>query len=247
MKFISVILAIVFVFGTVSPVFADDDPKNDHVFGIGATVGFPQLISGEIVVTALPNFEFGGGFGSFPINGIAQSLYAFSPVPIDLQTGNTFQLNPSATYSISGLYGFARWFPWETGFFLQFGMATLAFSAQLNGTLVNTTLNTSVSGALAGSISLNQPMLEIGPGYQVRIGDHFHLDMGLGIMYLFGASSSVTIGGSLANFASLNSTAQSNYTAAQQSVVNAVNQAMTIYQQNLKLLPSLYLTVGYLF
>jgi hypothetical protein len=98
--------------------------SSDHSFGLAVTSGVPQLISGELRLLMVPGFEFGAAFGAFPVNSIAQSVYSFSPIPVDLNTGNTYNMYPSGTYSLSGMYAFARWFPWGTGFFLHLAYHT---------------------------------------------------------------------------------------------------------------------------
>jgi len=45
-----------------------DDPKEGHVFDLALTAGVPQLIAAELKLVNVPNFEFGLGFGGFPIN-----------------------------------------------------------------------------------------------------------------------------------------------------------------------------------
>lgn len=226
---------------------ADDfNSKDGHTLGLGATVGLPQLLSAEVRIVSVKNFEFGVGLGAFPANQLAQSLYSFSPIPINLQTGDTYNIYPSATYSLSGIYAFARWFPWGRGWYMSMSLHSLSLSASISGTLKDETLGTSVTGALDASVGITQPMVDIGPGYQFLIGEHFHVDLGLGLLFLLPASSSVSIGGSLSSFVVLNSTAQTNYDNAKSSLVNAVNQAMSNYDNSLKFLPSFYLTLGYL-
>lgn len=223
------------------------NPKEGHWVGIGASTGFPQLISGELRIVSVSHLEFGVGLGGFPANALAQSLYSFAPLPIDLQTGDTYNIYPSGTYTLSGVYAFARWFPWCRGWFLNLSLHSLSLSATIGGMIKDETLNTSVNGALAATVMINQLMINLGPGYQFFLGEHFHLDAGLGLTFLLPPSSSVAMGGSLASFVVLNSAATASYNEVKSNLVGAVNQAMTSYANSLRFLPSVYLTIGYIF
>jgi hypothetical protein len=198
-------------------------------------------------LVSVPNFEFAVGFGSFPINGLVHSIYNFQPIPIDLQTSDTYTLNPSGTFSLSSIYLYARWYPWTSGWFLQTGFYSMSFSANISGALVDQTQGTSSDGAISGSVSITQTMIELGPGYQIVFGSHLHLDLGVGVLYLLPGTSSTDLGGSLSNFVTLNSTANANYEAAKASLATDVNQAMSSYRDRYKFLPSAFLSLGYIF
>jgi hypothetical protein len=223
--------------------------KTSHTVGLALTTGFPQLISAEVRVTSVPHLEFGLGFGGFPANAVASSIYTPKPVPIDLHLTDTYNLYPSTSFSLTGFYAFARWFPGDSssGFFWHLSFHTVSFSAQLDGDLKDETTGGTIKGALSGDVSLLQPLVMTGPGYQFLFGEHFHLDLGAALIVLFHASSSVNIGGSLAALASLDPTAQANYNAAKASVADQVNGAMATYQSSVKVLPSVYMSLGYLF
>lgn len=222
--------------------------KDSHKLGLSASTGFPHLVSGELRVTAVPHFEFGFGLGGFPVNRIAQSLYSFEPVPIDMQTSDTFVLAPTGTYSLSSVHAFARWFPGsDGGFFVHLGIHSITFGAKLEGSLRNETLGTSLSGAMTGNVTVVQPLLLIGPGYQFLLGEHFHIDMGAALAYFLPAGSNVNVGGTLSSFAVLNAEANESYEAAKRDITRGVSDAMAKYQSSVKVLPSIYLTLGYLF
>lgn len=220
---------------------------SEHDFGIAVASGMPHLISGEFRLLMVRNFEFGAGFGAFPVNTIAQSVYTFSPTPLDLGTGDTYNLYPRGNYSLSGIYALARWFPWGSGFFVHLSYHHVSFSASIDGSLRNETLGTSVSGAIDGSVAISQGIVNFGPGYQFRIGQRFHVDLGAGLLFLLPASATTRVGGSLSGFAALDASASANYESAKQDLVGAVNDAMSRYRDTVRFLPSLYLTMGYLF
>lgn len=223
------------------------DPRSGHTLDIALTGGLPQLIAAEFKLVTVPNVEFGAGFGSFPINSFAHSIYSFPSIPLNLQTSDTYNLAPSGTFSLSSVYLFTRWYPMKAGLFFQLGFHSLNFSATISGALQDQTLGTSVPGVISGSVNINQTMINIGPGYQFVFGDHFHCDFGLGLAYLLPPSSSTSIGGSLASFSVLNSQATTNFNTAKSTLEADVNQAMAAYQSHLKFLPSLFISLGYIF
>jgi hypothetical protein len=243
------LLILTFILWNISsPAWADSsNPKEGRTLDLGVTGGFPQLIAGEIRIVRIPNFDLGVGFGSFPINSFAHSIYSFPAVPLDLQTGDNFYLVPTGTFSLTTVYIMSRWYPASTGFFLQLGFHVVSFSANISGALENRTLGTSAPGVVSGSVNITQPMLDFGPGYQFLIGDHFHIDIGLGFIYLLKPSSSESIGGSLSSLVVLNSKANENFEAAKANLASDVNNAMGTYQAHVKYLPSIYLTLGYIF
>lgn len=221
--------------------------RDSHTLGLSMSAGLPQLVSGELRISSVPHFDFAAGAGGLPINSFLNSVYAFTPVPIDLQAGETFNLYPSATYSLSSLYAFARWYPGGDGFFFQFSASSVVFTGRLSGSLRNETLGTSTANALSGTITVSQPSVVLGPGYQFLIGDHFHLDLGAGLGMLLPATSSTSLGGSISSFVALNAAASANYESAKTNLANSVNAAMASYQAAVKFYPSLFLTLGYLF
>jgi hypothetical protein len=222
--------------------------KSHHPAGIALTAGVPQLLALDARVTALAHFEFGIGYGAFPINSLANSIYQYQPTPVDLGTSDRFNLYPSGTYALSGVFAFARFFPSNNGgFFVHESNHSVNFSADISGSIKNETTGGVTNGALTGGVDINQPLLMVGPGWQFLIGDHFNLDISLAALIFLPATSNTQIGGSLAGFAALNSGAQTSYDQARTSITQSVNEAMAKYQESVKILPTAYLSIGYLF
>jgi hypothetical protein len=71
--------------------------KSAHSIGLDFTAGVPQLLSLDLRVTALSHFEFGLGYGMFPVNSPATSIYTFQPTPVDLGTSDRYNLYPTGT------------------------------------------------------------------------------------------------------------------------------------------------------
>ena len=100
---------------------------------------------------------------------------------------------------------------------------------------------------ISGNVSITQPLLELGPGYQFVLGNRIHVDLGAGLVILLPPSSSTSIGGSITDLLALSNSATASFDAAKASLGNAVNQAMSDYESQYKYLPSLYVTLGFIF
>jgi hypothetical protein len=164
--------------------------KSRHPAGVAFTAGVPQLLALDVRVTALSHFEFGAGYGAFPVNALANSIYQFQPTAVDLGTSDRYNLYPTGSYGLSGIFAFARFFPSsDGGFFVHLGIHSVNFSANINGSLKNETTGGVTNGALSGSIGINQPLVMVGPGWQFLIGKSEYQQSNYGSSYYVHAST----------------------------------------------------------
>jgi len=239
-----VFLAIAVCFSSVMSLDARADGKQGHDFGVGIVTGVPELLGVELKWMPWDILETSAGLGSAPINGFLQSQVTLSPIPVDLQTGDTFNLYPSATYSLSTVALGIKLMPWTEGLFIKAGYQAIQFATNYTANLKNETTGGVSNGVISGTLSLSQPVVTPMLGYQFTISPRLYIDLSLGASIMLPANSTLTTGGSLASIMTLSPGGTQNFENAKADLQTQVDNAIRAYQSQLRVFPSMLIGFG---
>lgn len=140
-----------------------------------------------------------------------------------------------------------NFYPWRGAFFVRFSYGNLAFQLNGTGTLNNVTAGTSLPGAISVVANVNQPMVSTKVGWDWALSDQLSLGTGVGIAYLLTATNSTTTGGSATGAFAIAPDAEAAYTSAKNSMTNSFNAAIAELNALSRIIPSVFVTIGYAF
>ncbi len=209
------------------------------------------MLSVQLVYWGLGKVAIGIGFGSAPVNGPLQAAVPTSTIPLSLGLPDSYSLIPSTSFSLTTTSAFIRYKPSGapgTGFITELNVARWGFGASLNGTLLNQTTGERTSGVASGRLDLAQPVLSAIVGYQFGITDALSVLVSGGVSYLFSTSYTSSIGGSITTAIPLaGAGAQADFDNAKANFNAQVRSGVDSVRSRVQFLPSLSVTVGYLF
>lgn len=216
-------------------------------FGLSAVAGVPQFIGLELSYLNFSSFIFGMSFGSAPINGILNSRISLTPVPVQFSLPDTYNLYPTASYSMYSASVFVKFFPWKGGFFFDFTLSNVSFNTSVQGNLKDETTGGVFNSALSGSASLSQFILGLSAGYQVSIKSSVFLEFAVGAGYLLSPAYSISLGGTAAAAVGVVPNGEQAFSSAKSQVQAMYDSAINTYRSALSVIPMSYLNLGITF
>lgn len=219
----------------------------DSSFAIGGSSGLPHLLAFDMRYVGFENVEFGLSFGSLPLNSLLSGQITLSPQDVDLQQSDPYRLYPRAGFSLTGYTPYLRYYPSSGVFYFQLSYSMWRFLASVNGDLRNETTGTTSAGVVSGTLSINQVVLTPSLGWRWIVAQSFHLDFGLGLSFLRRTQAAVNVGGSLGNFVGLVPSAEQAFNDAVDQIESQLDTGVAALQDNIPILPSLYLGLNFAF
>lgn len=216
-------------------------------FGFDLAAGSPQLIGLELRYIGWSNVSVGFGFGSAPVNGVLNKFIALPGVPVALGLSDPYTLQPSATYYLYSSSAFLRYQFQQSGFFLGATIANLTFVGNVLGNLRNDNTGSVVAGAVTGTATVSQFVAGVHGGYQLPLFWGLYGELGLGGAYMFSPSRSVTLGGTALAAVGVSPGGEAAFDSAKNSVTNTFNSFVAQYEAMFKVMPFLFITLGYAF
>jgi hypothetical protein len=215
--------------------------SEEFSFGIGSTVGLPNLISFDLRFPGLKRIEGGLSLGSFPADRLIQRQIALEAIPVDLQQEDPYALYPSASFKLTSFSPYFRvYFSDEGQFFFQTSYAIWRFSAALNADLQNETTDVRTRGVIAGTLTINQPLVTPSLGWRFKIANAAILDLGFGASFLLKTDPSLNVGGSLSNILTLVPDAQNSFDQAIDQAGADLENAVTELRNQISFLPAIF-------
>jgi hypothetical protein len=219
-----------------------------QTLSVDVSAGVPHLLSFELAYLGLGPVVVGVGFGSLPVNSVLQRS-----IPMDNRAiSGGYTLLPSGNYSFLTVSAFLRWFPLAKdkadGMFLELNVARWKFTSNVTGDLRNDSSGAVIGNALSGTIDFQQPMATLGIGYKYSIGSSFFLQGAVGATYLFTPSHTTVIGGSIEQVVPLaNQSTIDSFEQAKADVNAQVERGVGTLQSTTKIIPALWLGMGWAF
>lgn len=237
-------VVLILLFLSLTDASANRNGKN---LGIDLVGGLPQLFGLELRYIGIEKFTFGASFGSAPLNGVLNSKINLQARAIQNSSPDPLTLLPAATYSLTGLTLFARYFPWIEGWFTQVGFSNWSFKGAVVGHLRNETTGGVANSAVTGSIDITQRIISFTVGRQWFISDFF-FEFGFGAGYLIPLKYSISTGGAASTFQDVApSNNQDDLEQAQNDLRNQADTELQKVRDQLKVIPLLFVSVGWTF
>lgn len=214
---------------------------------LAAVAGLPDLIGVRVGFEKFFPFRATLGFGLFPINGIINQFVRFNPQPVSFVSGTPYNLYPTANYSATSFGLDIRYHVASSGFFLNLIWSNLFFASTFSAALKNETTGGTLSGAVSGNASIIQPLVGLGVGYEISFMSGFFMNFMAGASLPLATLSSVSLGGTAAQAAPLETGGDASFTAARNSFQAALDGAIAAYRAALPVIPMLTVQIGWVF
>lgn len=215
---------------------------------LAATGGLPDLLGVRVGFERLFPFRVTLGFGLFPINGIINQIVRLNPQPVSFSsTTDTYNLYPTANYSATAFGLDLRYHVASSGFFLNLAWSNLYFATSFSASLKNEATGGSSSNAISGSASVIQPMVGLGVGYEISFTSGFFLSFMGGASLPLATISNVSLGGTAAQAAPLQSGGDTTFDNARASFQSSLDAAIAAYRAFLPVIPMLTIQIGWVF
>lgn len=219
---------------------------SDRLIGIGAVGGLPQLLGVDLRYLGSSVLEFGVGFGSVPLNKWVKPYVTLENIPLDLGLDDEYQLEPDASYRLTGFTPFVRLYPFGGAFYVQASYSVWKFSTSITGSLRNLDTDELTAGVVTGNLTIRQTVTTPAIGWRTWISS-LYLDFGLGLGILRQTEPSVSIGGSLSSIASASEEGREAFEQAQEDISQAVQDGVNTFREKVSFVPALYLGLGLAF
>lgn len=249
-------LIITFLFSSLSllaaekPVHVEEKAKNKPKrFWLNFGAGLPQLASLEFSYRLFPRWYIGASYGIIPGGQSGSLSPTFSLPSQNVVLANkqfvTFD-QPTVQSSLTSLSPFFRFFPGTNEFYLQFTMAVWQVRNNFDSALLDINGNTIVDASYKGLITVSQYLPTVSMGH-VFNSELFFFNVNMGITIAAStqvAVSSETIlpdsmGGTSAN--------QEQIDQINSKANSSIQDAMGTFRDQVKFLPSIHLTFGFMF
>ena len=241
----AVAFALALVLGTIPA--AAQDSLSGKTFGMGVTGGFPQFIGLDLSYIGWPSLVPGISFGSAPIQQLLSSKIPLNPIPISFSLPDTYNLIPSADFSLYSVSAYVKYFFPNSGFYLELLIASLSASANVGGDLKNETTQLLSYSVISGSAKLNQSILGVATGFRVLIFSKLFMEGALGGGYLLPPTYSISIGGTISNIVGIIPNGEQDFNNAKAQVQSSFDTAMATYRASVKILPFAFINIGFIF
>jgi len=223
---------------------ADAGALPERVGSIDLMSGLPQLMALEAQVVLWKHWQVGFGYGYIP--GLGQALGAgikLNSQKITIPGGSIYNLVPTASYNLSTLSPFIRFFPRDDNFYIQITYAFIRATADVTADLQPVSTTVPVTGTVNGSITVLQavPTLSVG---NLWMSKAFFFNLSLGASFFFTTSASVSLAGVIPDASGSSASNQAALNAAESQMQNSIVQSVQTAKNQVFLIPSINLAVG---
>ncbi len=216
----------------------------ERVGSIDIMMGPPQIVALEAQVVLWKHWQVGFGYGIIP--GVGPALSNIINIPSEQYTipgGSIYKLVPSATYGLSSLSPFIRFFPRDDNFYIQLTYGFLRATADVTATLSPVSTTLPISGSLSGNITVLQSVPTIAVG-NLWMSKAFFFNLSLGASFFFTTTASVTLSGFVPDASSSTSSNQAAINTVTTQLQNSIVQSVNSVKSQLFLIPSINFAMG---
>ena len=206
--------------------------------------GVPTMLAIEASVIPLKRLHLGVGYGLFP--GVATGGLA-----IKLKGGNTatlingtfIRLDPHLDHTFSSLSPFVRYFPNESGFYVQ-AMLSMFYTKSSFTNNLRTIFGEDIEGGnIYGSINNTILMPTLSIGHLLK-KDLFFLNVNIGLTYIYDISSTMELSATIPDSYGGASNNQSALTKLQNELGAESTKELNRYREDNKFIPSFTVAIG---
>lgn len=211
-------------------------------------VGLPQLASLEVGYRLLPRWQLGLSYGTIPGGqGIYSKTFDLPSQNVTLKNKDyvTFT-SPTLTSSLVSIAPFVRFFPGTTNFYFQMTMAVLQNKNTFKSGLSDIYGVSISDGGYGGTITVLQflPTASIGHAFATEL---FFFNVSMGLTFIATAQASVSASGQIPDRLGGTAANQDALDQLNTKTTTAINKAVEALRSEVPVIPSIHLTVGFMF